>query len=161
MKRASSQINYSEGTCFFVPLRDSGFARGIVARLSGKGKIFAFFFSPRLERSEAPFHGVRKQDSVLSGFCGDLGLLNEEWPIAVEAAVWDRVNWPLPALYREDEYEKRAWLSYYNDRNLDFIREEPSPFRGDYFEDYPYDRVMGYGAVEIRLTKLLSTKRRE
>jgi hypothetical protein len=156
MKKAGKQINYTEGTCFFVPLREGGFARGIVVRLDGDGRIFAHFFGPKLTQAEGCFEGVGPQDAELSGLCGDLGLLKGHWPQAGELKDWNRSDWPLPAFYREDESDRLAWLSYYDDDSLNFVREEPVGFRGIQYTGYPYDRLMGYGSVEIRLTKSLS-----
>ena len=138
-------------------LRDnSGFARGNVARLDGDGRVFTYFFGPKLCIAEGTFDNLHAQDAVLVGKCGDLGLLEGAWTIAGELKAWNREEWPLPALYREDEIEKVAWLSYYDDENLDFIREERVAFGRDRHVGHPDDGLMGYGAAEISLTKLLS-----
>jgi hypothetical protein len=157
MKRSTAKrINYSEGTCFFVPLRNGGFARGVVTRLSGNGEIFAYFFGPKLTGPEASFDDVRAENALLSGRCGDLGLLKGEWPLAGHLNNWNRNDWPLPALYREDAEAQKAWLSYYDNNDLKFLREESVDYRQAQYTKYPYDRLMGYGAVEIRITKLLA-----
>ena len=155
MKYGAKKINYGEGARFFVPLQDGGFARGIVARLDGRGQIFAYFFGPRLSHPADSFDDLRAQDAILSGLCGDLGLLRGVWPRAGEPEAWERRDWPLPALYREDESQRQAWLSRYDENSLSFICETPVEFRAKQFVDYPYDRLMGYKAVEIRLSKLL------
>ena len=151
---AKHRINYTEGTCFHVPLREGGFARGLVARFNGSGQVFAYFFGPRLNAPIGGFAGVNPQSAVLVGLCGDLGLLSGEWPINETLENWDRVDWPLPPLFRADEAAKRAWLSYYDQDTLDLVREEPANI--EQRSCYPYDRLMGSGSVEIRLTKLLS-----
>jgi hypothetical protein len=148
------KINYEQGTCFFVPLRDGTFARGLVARYDGDGRLFAYFFGPKLQEPTNGFENLLPQNAVLSGLCGDLGLVDEEWPMAGTLKGWERSDWPLPPFYREDEDANRAWLTYYDEDTLDFIREEP--IEPQQHSAYPYDRVMGYGSVEIRLTKLLS-----
>ncbi|MCI0527761.1 MAG: hypothetical protein L0Y56_10010 [Nitrospira sp.] len=59
----------------------------------------------------------------------------------------------MPGFIRVDEMGKKAWLSFYDEDNLRVIyEEEVSPGLQN---NYPYDRDMGYGAVEILLTKLL------
>ena len=154
--RAVKKINYTEGTCFFVPLREGGFARGVVARMDGEGRIYACFYGPKLTKCEGLFDGIKAQDAELSGLCGDLGLLKGDWPQAGELKEWNRSDWSLPPFYREDERERQAWLSYYDENTLDFVREEPVEYRGDQYMKYPYDRLIGYGSVEVRLTKALS-----
>jgi hypothetical protein len=79
-KSTSNSINYTEGTCFYVPLRNGGFARGVVTRMDGNGGIFAYFFGPKLNQPENPFDHLQWRDSILSGRCGDLGLLKGAWP---------------------------------------------------------------------------------
>ncbi len=152
----ATRINYTEGTCFFAPLRKDRFARGIVARLDRKGGIYAYFFAPQLVNTEVAFDEVRARDAVLCGQCSDLGLLKGNWPQAGTLPNWNRNEWPLPALYREDEVARVAWLSYYDDDTLEFVREERVGFREVPYVQHPYDRLMGYGAVEIRLTQILS-----
>ena len=109
---------------------------------------------PKLQEPTNGFENLLPQNAVLSGLCGDLGLVDEEWPMAGTSKGWERSDWPLPPFYREDEDANRAWLTYYDEDTLDFIREEP--IEPQQHSAYPYDRVMGYGSVEIRLTKLLS-----
>lgn len=150
------KINYTEGTCFFVPLRSGGYACGVISRLDGKGGIYAYFFGPKLAKPEGTFGEVHAQGALLSGHCGDLGLLKGEWPLAGQLKDWSRGDWPLPILYREDIGARKSWISYYDDVDLRFVREEVVDFDQDWYRSYPYDRLMGYGAAEIRLTKLLT-----
>jgi hypothetical protein len=128
-----------------------------VARLSGDGEIFAYFFGPMLAKQEGSFYDVRIQNALLSGRCSDLGLLKCEWPLAGQLRNWNRDDWPLPPLYREDMEAKKAWLSYYDNDNMEFIREESIEYGKAQYTKYSYDRLMGYGAVEIRLTKLMKS----
>jgi len=152
---ARRKINYKEGSCIAIPLREGGYARGIIARVDGKGGIFGYFFGPKFSSFEEIENcsGLKCQDAILSGRFGDPGLLNDEWKVIGEYTSWDKTDWPMPAFIRIDESENRAWLSYYDEYDFSFIKEdEVSPELKD---KYPYDRDMGYGAVEIRLTKLL------
>ncbi len=152
---ARRKINYKEGQCVAIPLRAGGFARGVVARMDGKGRVFGYFFGPKYLSIDdvEDCASLKSQDAVLVGRFGDPGILNHEWPVIGEIPNWDKSSWPMPALIRIDELEKRAWLSYYDEHDFSLIREEEvSP---DLEGKFPYDRGMGYGAVEIRLTKLL------
>ena len=148
-------INYSEGTCFFVPLRGRGFARGVVARLDGRGRVFAYFFGPKLEVPTSDgFNSLKPRDALLAGRFGDPGLLSGEWSLAGTLEGWSRADWPLPAFYRDDLDANKAWLSYYHEDTLNCVREVPIELEQKPF--YPYDRMMGYASVETRLTKLLA-----
>jgi hypothetical protein len=39
----------SEGDGFAVPLRDGGYAIGVVARMDRKGSVLGYFFGPRYD----------------------------------------------------------------------------------------------------------------
>jgi hypothetical protein len=152
-------VEFREGTCFLVPLRAGGCARGVVARLDREGRMFAYFFGPKLSgASEASFDDLRRQTPVLVGLCGDLGIVDGEWPIVQTLSQWDRVEWPMPPLFRVDDTSGEAWLSHYDEETLDFITQDPAE-AGD--EDkFPEDLMMGYGSVAIRLTRLLEERAR-
>lgn len=155
MTIARKKIKYKKGSCIAVPLRGGGFARGIIARMDGKGGIFGYFFGPKYSSYQdiLSCSNLRHKDSILVGRFGDLGLLNGEWKVIDEITNWDDNCWPMPPFLRIDEYENKAWLSYYDENDFSFLKEiEVSP---DLKDKYPYDRNMGYGAVEIRLTTLL------
>lgn len=150
------EVNYSEGTCFIVPLRDAMYARGIVARLDGAGRIFGYFFGPKTVELDIDFIDIAAPLAVLSGFCGDLGLLSGRWRQLGTLCPWCREEWPIPALYREDCKAKKAWLSYYDDRTAKIVREVPEPFGLPTNKSRPHDGLMGYGALEIRLSAALA-----
>src|SRR5262249_16153212 len=43
----ASKINHAEGECLAIPLRDGGFAIGVVARANATGVLLGYFFGPR------------------------------------------------------------------------------------------------------------------
>lgn len=152
-----SKINYTEGTCFVVPLRDGGFARGIVCRMDGKGKIFGYFFGPRLrEEKEAKIDGAfSPEHASLVGQFGDLGLIKGAWTILGRISDWNRDFWPLPVFVRTDSLNaKRRVVVRYSDE-LKWLSDENLPDGSSELADAPEDGLMGYGFVELRLTKLL------
>jgi hypothetical protein len=59
----------------------------------------------------------------------------------------------MPPLIRVDENENRAWLSWYGERTFRCLREEEVDPK--LVDQFPYDRLMGYVAAEIRLNKML------
>ena len=68
-------------------------------------------------------------------------------------AGWSRSAWPMPDFVRREPISKQAWIVRYSDADpLAIIEERPT----DYDSKLDTDAAFGYGAVEIRLTKLLS-----
>ncbi len=105
-------LPFKEGTWFAVPLQDSGYAVGRVARLSPDGAvILAYFFGPK--RKSVPTLGEIEQlqptDSVAALRASELGLLDGRWPIIGDSESWDRNRWPIPAFVRRDPLSATAW----------------------------------------------------
>ncbi|OGP72777.1 MAG: hypothetical protein A2V86_08720 [Deltaproteobacteria bacterium RBG_16_49_23] len=153
------KLPYKKGTWFLVPLRTKGYALGLVARMDGKGRIFGYFFGPVISKASVTVipHDLRPQDAVLLGRFGDLGLIKGEWTVLGEKVDWNEEEWKIPPFIRVDEHSGKAFLSVYNENTLNFVSEKAcAPALVD---KYPYDRDMGYGSVEIQLTKLLNLKR--
>jgi len=146
---------YKEGTYFALPLRDGGFAIGLVARATPEGKvILCYFFG--LRRSSVPAISELMSltaDQALHVFrVGDLNLLNGKWPIIGQLASWKRSEWPMPPFKRSDELSRKAWKVIYFDVNPNqILREEPEPYESL----VQRDAVLGAGAVEMVLTKSL------
>lgn len=146
---------YSEGSVFSVPLRDSGVARGVVARATSRGRVLmGYFFGPRLSSHDAvKLDDLNPANAILRTRFGDLGLINGEWRIHGKVPDWNRSEWPIPNFVRRDPLGKRkAVLIVYSD-------VDPLRIQAEYpIEDtrgLQPDLMSGYGAVEIRLTKLL------
>lgn len=152
MKR---KLPYQEGTLFAVPLRNGGYGLGLVARLSGDGLVFGYFFGPL--RTSIPVMGdvgeLSAEDSILRLRFGDLGLLNGEWPIVGQFSGFTRSNWPLPPFVRVDSMAKKAWKTLYTE-TLEFISETPCDL--ELAKENPEDCLAGYGSVEKKLTRLLA-----
>lgn len=147
------------GSIFLVPLRSKGFATGLLARASGKGHAFGYFFGPRIDSLDAvDSTALRPGDAVLVGQFGDLELLRGNWPVGSVLPGWKPSDWPMLPMGRTDEKAERAWISTYDD-DFNCIKEIEVPPAAA--SRYPYDRLMGAGAVEIRLTKAIATQERE
>ncbi len=148
------QIDYLEGDCFLVPLRDGGHARGVVVRLNGEGVVFGYFFGPRFVRVEQAIVDafLKPENAVLAGRFGDPGLLKGTWPVFGRIPNWDSCRWVLPKFVRRED--SRILVARYTE-TLSFVGEEelPSPVKPT---GLPEDGLMGYGFVEIKLTKLLA-----
>ena len=149
------KLPYSEGSVFLVPLRNGGYARGVVARATPKGKgLFGYFFGPRLVSPDnAVFDDLDPAKAVLQVRFGDLGLINGEWSIVGTLPDWDRSKWAMPDFVRRDPLGKRKpVLVRYSDTDP-MRRETEYPLDDD--SGLATDSLSGYGAVELRLTKLL------
>jgi hypothetical protein len=149
------QQHFPEGTWFAVPLRDGGFCRGLMARTDGKGRAFGYFFGPKASSAdELPnVSGLRPTDAILVGRFGDLGLISGKWKVIGKAAPWDRAAWPMLPFIRVDEKADTAMMTTLNDE-FEIISDEPCD--PSLAKAFPKDSMMGYGFVEIRLTRLLN-----
>ncbi len=152
---ANNQLPYSEGDVFVLPLRDGGFARGVIARTSGAGVAFGYFFGPRLRHaSEARMDGgLAAGSAILVGKFGDLGLLNGSWTVFDRVAPWVREDWPMSWLGRYEAGASEGFRSLYDEATFRCLKEVKAPI--EELIELPYDRTMGYGAAEMRLTRLL------
>lgn len=149
------KLPYSEGTAFIVPLRKGGYARGVVARASSEGKVlFGHFFGPRLSSIDAvQLDDLEPSKSISRIRFGDLGLINGEWPIRGRISNWDRSKWPMPDFVRKDPLgQRRPILVRYSDSDPNEIESETHVSDDG---GLAMDSMLGYGAVEIMLTKLL------
>lgn len=152
------RLPYSEGTSFVVPLRQGGFAVGVVARASAAGKvILCYFFGPSRTSipSLADVDKLELSDAVLVVRVGDLSLMDGDWPIVGPIASWNRFEWPMPIFVRKDPLSHRAWRVQYSDKDPRKIEGEESE---PYESTLERDAVYGAGAAEILLTNLLEIR---
>ncbi|MFI6303610.1 immunity 26/phosphotriesterase HocA family protein [Amycolatopsis thailandensis] len=143
------KLPYSPGDIFAVPLRDHGYALGVVARANGKGIVLGYFFGPRLESiEEVPKVLAFEVDSAIKICrCGDLGLIREEWPVVGRVESWDPARWTVPDFCRDENIRV-----VYDGDSLSMSREERvDPREGRLL---PQDGLEGAGYVEIKLTRL-------
>jgi hypothetical protein len=156
-----NKANYSEGDCFSIPLREGGYARGVVARMDGEGIVFGYFFGPKIEHIADVFisDDLSPEQSVLSGQFGDLGLLNMEWQVIGSVSSWSRDEWVMPRFLRADPGDLTGILSTYDENSLKFKSEMEIDLSQVDVKNTPKDMVMGYGSVEIKLTRILSLDR--
>jgi Immunity protein 26 len=151
------KLPYREGTWFAVPLRDGGFAAGIVARAAKKGEVLlCYFFGPRRQSVPrlAEVEKLPAKSACLVIKVGDLGLIRGNWPIIGELASWNRSNWPMPVFIRREMLPPYVnWLVFLSDTDpAKTIKEERTPHdRPDLREE----SLFGYGAAEMELSKIL------
>lgn len=150
------RLPYQEGDWFAVPLRDGGYALGLVARMDGEGRVFGYFFGPRRDRlpTDEDTAGLTSKQALLICKFGDLGLIRGEWPIIVSTSNWDPNRWPFAQLSRIAVDDSWATLVEYDEASFQRLREMPVSV--EEARQHPEDGLSGYGAIEIRLTKLLA-----
>lgn len=150
------KLPYKEGDWISVPLRDEGYALGVIARTGKGGGMIGYFFGPRYEntRTMRDAENLDPSDAILICHCGDLGLFNGEWKVIGRFQSWDRSKWEIPAFLRRDSITRKPSRIYYagDDLNLEILE---IPCSEEEAIGLPEDGAWGYGAVEIRLTKLL------
>jgi hypothetical protein len=130
-----------------------------MARADRKGIAFGYFFGQRVFRADQVELGdLVPEHAVLRGKFGDRKLIQGKWPIVGVVEEWDASRWSIPPLARVDEVAKRAWVSVYDD---DFRCLEETEVDLSEASRYPYDRMMGAGALEIRLTKVVQALEQE
>ncbi|MFC8730863.1 Imm26 family immunity protein [Luteimicrobium sp. NPDC057192] len=148
-----ARVNYREGHWFAVPLRDGGFALGLVARANRDGVLFGYFFGPW--RDELPSlteaQGLAPDDAVLVGKFGHLGLKQGRWRLLGRDRDWDRDALPMPAFVRYEELTGRSLKVTYDDDDPNrLVRVEEIPSGA--VEQGPKEGLMGAGFVEKVLT---------
>lgn len=147
---------YPDSSVFLVPLKDGGFARGVVARTAPTGKLLlGYFFGPRLaSQTDVDLSGLEPKDAVLSLRFGDLGLFKGLWPVVGKLPSWDPVKWPMPNAVRRDPLGRtKPILIRYDDNDPSKILSQ-EVLEND--NNLPADGLAGYAFVEARLSKLLA-----
>lgn len=124
------QCNYDVGDVFLVPLDGGGFVRGVVVRFDGGGEVFGRFYPPVIiGRNDARVDDLNaSSQAILIGAFGDLGLIEEQWPVVGKIEQWEPSEWQMVSLV-----------------NSSSAVEQPQPING----------LMGDQYVEQLLTILL------
>jgi hypothetical protein len=151
-----ARVSYREGDWFAVPLRDGGFAVGVIARANEDGALLGYFFGPK--RAFVPsiddIADLGVSEAELVGKFGHLGLKHGTWPIIGQLEDWDRTAWPMPVFGRFEELTGRAFAVKYADDDPNSHPRETEIEPVD-LARYPRDGLMGAGYVEIVLSKSL------
>jgi len=153
----ASRPRIVEGLWFAVPLRDSGFGVGVVARADPNGALLGYFFAPRREMPPLldELSGLTADQAIWVSRFGYLGLRNGTWPPLGRLDHWRREDWPMPEFIRYEELTGRSFRVIYDDSDPNKVVGEVQIPAGT-AEQGPHDGAAGAGFVEIRLTNLLS-----
>ena len=148
-------MSYKSGDWFAVPLRSDGYALGVIARVGSGGVLFGYFFEPKLYSMPTRIPtNVKPDDRIYWSKFSHLGLTKGKWPIIEKSSEeCDCDDWPMPPMIRVDSNSGVAFLSTYDNSTLECVAEEKCDPK--LIDKFPYDGLMGAGAVEIMLTNLL------
>ncbi|WP_193763318.1 Imm26 family immunity protein [Methylorubrum sp. Q1] len=146
-----------DGSVFLVPLRNGGFARGVIAGSSRKNNlIVSYFFGPKYETEKnVDILGMSPEKAVISMRSSDIKINNGSWPVIGQLSNWNSDDWPTTKAVRRDPkgFSKPLLVTY--------DRADPFKIIGEEILDadlnLPSSGEAGCGFVEIKLTDLLST----
>lgn len=147
----------NEGDWFAVPLREGGYALGVVARKGKPGILLGYFWGPRRDAVPAldEVRDLAPESAILIEQFGDLSLRDRTWPILGSLGSWDREKWPIPTFCRTDS-AGRSWKVFYGD---DLVAHREERCSAEVASTLRRDRLAGAGAAEIRLTELLRDRK--
>jgi hypothetical protein len=152
-----AKVSYREGDWFAVPLRDGGFAVGVIARANPGGVLLGYFFGP--PRPEIPelqdVACLRPGDAVLVRKFGHLGIVQGKWPLLGRMDGWGRRDWPTPVFVRYEQLTGRSFRVFYDDDDPNRVLREEKIAPGEE-EQGPKDGLMGAGFAEAALTQILA-----
>lgn len=157
----NKKIKYDEGDWFAIPLRDGDYALGIIVRgnYQTKGGL-GYFFGPRYDHipSNEEIWEKKPSEALLITQFGDLGIINGRWPIIQSTRRFLKEEWPIPKFGSKNPLlPQKAFIREYKQDStgvLQIVREIVVDVKE--MEGLPIDSSMGGGAVEIRLSDILS-----
>jgi hypothetical protein len=155
-KSKRGKQTYGEGDWFAVPLKSGGFAAGLIARASKRGRVLvAYFFGPR--RKVAPtlpdLEKLSPSDAEFVLKFGDFSLHSGEWPILGHQSFWNRMDWPMPTFARVDDEGNCIRVQYSEEDPSQCIGEELCSIEES--RHYSEDGLFGSHLLASRLDKCL------
>ena len=148
------KIKVKEGDLFMVPLKDGRYGIGLVTREHKKITMGYFFKKAYLTvPGEIDASGINNWEVVLIGQFSSKGIEEGAWPLLKADFKFDRNEWPIPVLQKQDLLTDKYYAVIYDDtlfnnQQYQITKEEADEF----FEDGYH----GYGVIEKRLTGLLA-----
>lgn len=125
--------------------------------MNPKGVLLGYFFGPK--RSAVPeleqLAGLTAADAVVVLQFGHLGIRSGRWPLIGPIGEWRRHEWPMPLFARVDELTGQAFRVRYRDDDPNRVISEERISINE-ARRLPTDVLSGDGAVEIKLTALLT-----
>jgi hypothetical protein len=160
-KQRKRLVKYEEGQWFAVPLRNGGYALGIIVRGNFKTKGgLGYFFGPKYEviPTGEETYSKNKDNALLIQKFGDLGIIEGEWPLIHNSKPFNRDEWPVPLFHRVLPFpEGKALIVEYRQDysgSESPVKETVVPLT-DGVKKLPKDVLSGSGSIEITMTKLI------
>jgi len=144
--------NNLEGKIIILPLREGGYATGLIAR-QDKNILLGYFFDTYYQNPPLSIKEWFSSKVCLICLFGALGIKNNEWNILGDMPLWQRDEWKVPIFKQQDPLIPEQYYSViYQDDLKGYERERAS--KEEVQQYYSYG-IFGYGAVEIALSKVL------
>ena len=146
---------YKEGDWFAVPV-DSGYVISRIARVGRRGGVLlGYFFEPvcaALPTQEDLFGLTPAMAFDIQKF-GDLGIVQDGWPIVYRPTEWNRAEWPMPAFGRIDMLRPgRGMLLRYDEDELTRCTGEKK-ITDEQAIQFPEIGLAGHLALQQRLNQ--------
>lgn len=153
---ATKRTKFQEGDWIAVPLRQGGYALGLLARLHGKDTGLGYFFGPKFPvmPCEQDAAKLSPHDAILTAKFGTIGIAKGDWKVVFPSRPWRREEWPIPAFRRVEPFTDRILRVVYAEGDL-LTPVVELPVSPDEAAALPEDGSYGMGALEIRLTRIL------
>lgn len=143
-----------EGHVIAVPLREGGWAVGVLARADRRGVGLGYFMPKRYTEPPevASLIATSHDDAVLICLFGDAALGRGDWVDLGLLPEWHRGEWPVPPFVRRDLVRGLVIVRY---DEQDLVTPSSEVQASDVETTaLPRDDLFGSGAVELVLTAL-------
>lgn len=153
------KLYFDEGQWFAIPLRNGGYAVGVIVRGDSNSVCLGYFFGPRYEKvpSDEIILAKKPEDAILITRFGDQGLINGSWALIQTKRPFSREEWPIPKFGMEVPFSGgNGFIREYEFNDTGgwrLLRETLVDARE--IVGLPGDSFKGGGSVEITLNKLL------
>jgi len=153
--RTMKRKPYREGDWFAEPVCGA-YIIGRIARVGRRGRILlGYFFEPlrdALPGGEEPFK-LSASDAFNIEMFGDLGLIEDGWPIIPNTGSWNRDEWPMPRFGRLDSFRRNRGYSVQYDENDPSRRITEDPTTAECALRLPSDGLSGHIALQSILER--------
>lgn len=148
---------YGEGDWFAVPVSDTDYVPGVIARANPEGIMFGYFFCVRYPDvpSVSDVLGFRAQHAAMVANFSHLALKRKKWPLIGASSKWNRDEWPMVPFYRTESLTGRTFRVTYSDDDPGVVFGEELLPRGS-VSSGPDDVLMGPRSVERSLSRICS-----
>lgn len=157
MGQAKQRVKYAESDVFAVPLEQGGYGICVVARR--RGPIFlGYFFDPKY--AEVPtleLMQLSPKCPILAAMCGDLDIIEGNWPKVGTIRPWSRAEWPIPLFRSGSVVPGEVAAVTFSDKNLTDPILVPDVDHSE-LECLQQHSLLGSGFLEAYLSRLISLK---